>query len=525
MFTSSGSRRALVGLALGGCLITAACAAPKPASSTGSSPSASGAASGQARAGGTLVAAQPVDATPSSFLSPAFGNILSQYAVFQTLTLENPTSGVPTPVLATSWTIAPNGLSMTINLRHGVTFHTGRTFTSADVVFTMHQMQNPAVSTQGAELADNISSIKARGPYQVDLTFKRPMPNVFDLFDIMPIVDKDTYSQLASGKVVDGTGPFVWKSWTPGAEIVLQKYPKYWDATAIHLDTIDIDIITNSTAELAAVQSGRVQFALGLNAIDATTQGRKPGYALVETGGAEFPLCFSVNDPPFTSKLARQAVNYAVNRERIVQQVDSGIGLATDLPWKDATPGYTNAQASLFTYSPAKAKQLLAQAGVKSGTTFNMVVLDTPQVTEMAQVIQSNLAAVGLDATIQALPDTQFNARLAADNMQAPLAFWQSSQAFSPATQVEITQQLRAADNIEHFQSTQYTQLVNALTSAVSPSQQVKALGNYDSYFLDQAECVPVLSDPTVSVRTTGVGGIVGTDYGFINLSEAYLTK
>ena len=525
MFRSSGSRRALVGLALGGCLVTAACAAPKPASSTGSSPSTDAAASGQAVAGGTLVVAQPVDATPSSFLSPALGNILTQYSVFQTLTLEDPATGVPAPVLATSWTIAPNGLSMTINLRHGVTFHSGRPFTSADVVFTLHEMQNPAVSTQGAELADNISSIKAHGAYQVDLTFKKPMPNIFDLFDIMPIVDKATFSQLASGKDVDGTGPFVWKSWTPGAEIVLQRYPKYWDAKAIHLDTIDIDVITNPTALLAAVQSGRVQFALGLDAIDATTQGRKPGYALVETGGAEFPLCFTVNDPPFTNKLARQAVNYAIDRQRIVQQVDSGIGLATDLPWKAATPGYNKAQASLYTYSPAKAKQLLAEAGVKSGTTFNMVVLDTPQVTAMAQIVQSNLAAVGLNATIQALPDTQFNARTVTGDMGAPATLVQSSQAFSPATQVEITYQLRPADNIEHFQTAEYTQLVHGLTSAVSSSQQIKAVSSYDSYFLNQAMCVPLVTDPTVSVRTTGVAGIVGTDYGFINLSEAYLTK
>lgn len=432
---------------------------------------------------------------------------------------------MPAPVLATSWTIAPNGLSMTINLRHGVTFHSGRAFTSADVVFTLHEMQNPAVSTQGAELADNIASINARGAYQVDLTFKKPMPNIFDLFDIMPIVDKDTFSQLASGKDVDGTGPFVWKSWTPGAEIVLQKYPKYWDAKAIHLNTIDVDIISNATAELAAVQSGRVQFALGLDAIQATTQGRKPGYALVETNGAEYPLCFTVNDPPFNNKLARQAVNYAIDRERIVQQVDSGIGLATDLPWNDATPGYSKAEGSLYTYSPAKAKQLLAQAGVKSGTTFKMVVLDTPQDTEIGQIVQSNLAAVGLKATIQALPDTQFNAKTVTGDMGAPVTLVQSSQAFTPATQVEITYQLRPADNIEHFQTAQYTQLVNALTSAVSASQQVKALSSYDSYYLNQAMCATLISDPTVSVRTTDVGGIVGTDYGFIDLSEAYLTK
>ena len=511
-------RRIVAGLAVGGVLLTAACTnAAKDATQSGTS--------GPPVAGGTLAVAQSSDATPSSFLSPALGNILTEYSVFETLTLIDPNTGQPKPVLATSWKIAPDGLSMSIQLRHGVTFHSGKTMTSADVIYTIQQMQNPAVSPQGVLLAKQISSVKATGDYEVDLTFKRPMPNIFDLFDIMPIVNKDNFSQISAGKVVDGTGPFVWKSWIPGSEIVLQKYAQYRNAKDIRLNSIDIDIITDPTAELAAIQSGRVQYAVGLSPLNARSLGQQSGYAGLQTGGAAFPVCFNVTQAPFDNKLVRQAVQYAIDRQRIVQQVEGGLGQATDLPWKTVTAGYDQSQGTQYTYDPNKAKQLLAQAGVKSGTSFTMVALNTPEVTGMAQIIKNNLAAVGLNATIQALSDTDFNARVASTDMGAPAFLMQNSNAFSPATQVQIRPELRATGNVEHFQSPEYTKLVNALTSAVSPDAQKKALYNYNQYFLDQAFCLPEVTRQTLSVRSTQVDGIAGTWYGFLDLNNSYLVK
>jgi peptide/nickel transport system substrate-binding protein len=532
------SRRILASLAVAGCLVTTACtsAAPKSGSPTSagsssttggasSAPASSAQASSQGKTGGTLVVAQSVDASPKSFLSPALGNILTEYSVFETLTLTDVDTGQPKPVLAKSWTTSSDGLQMAIQLRDDVTFHDGRKMTSADVLYTLQQVQDPAVSPQGAPLASNIASMKANGDYEVDLTFKKPMPNVFDLFEIMPIVDKNTFANIGAGKVVNGTGPYMWKSWTPGGEIVLQKYPQYRDAAHTALDTIDINIITDPTAELAALQSGRVQYAFGLTALNATTLAKQSGYALLKTGGASFPICFNTTTAPFDNKSVRQAVQYAIDRDRIVAQAESGEATATDLPWKATTLGLDPSQSTQYTYQPDKAKQLLAAAGVKSGTSFNMVTLNTPEVVAIMQIIKNNLAAVGLNANVQALSDSDFNERVSKVDMGAPVFLLQAGSAFSPVTQVQIRPELLASGNTEHFQTAEYTSLVNALTSAVSPSQEQTALHAYAAYYLDQAFCVPVVSRQTLSVRSTSVDGIVGTSYGFINLSNAYLTK
>ena len=275
-------------------------------------------------AGGTLAVAQPVDATPGSFLSPAFGNILSQYAVFETLTRISTETGEPEPVIAESWETADDGLSMTIKLRDDVTFHSGKPLTSADVVFTLQQSQDPVVSAQGEQLTQYITAIEAPSDYEVDITFSRPMPNIFDLFEILPIVNEDSFADIASGEVVDGTGPFVWASWTPGSNISLEKYADYRDADNIWLDAIDINIIGDATAQTAAIRSGRVQYLYGLSALDTRTLSEQPGYELLETGGSALPLCFDVTQPPFDNQQVRQAIHYGIDRERVLEQVQGG---------------------------------------------------------------------------------------------------------------------------------------------------------------------------------------------------------
>ena len=515
---SVASRRVLACLAVGVLFLTAACtSAVNQAAQT--------AVSGPPAAGGTLVIANSTDAQPGSFMSPALGNVLTEYAVFETLTLIDPNTGQPQGVLAKSWKMAPDGRSMSVQLLDDVTFHSGRKMTSADVIYSLRQMQNPAVSPQGQFIASQISGMKANGDYEVDLTFKRPLPNIFDLFEIMPIVNKDTFGQISSGKVVDGTGRFMWKSWTPGDKIVLQKYDNYRDAKDTHLDTIEIDTITDPTAELAAIRSGRVQYAVGLSPLDARTLGQQSGYALVQSGGSALPLAFDVTKAPFNNKAVRQAVEYAIDRSRVVQQVEGRLGDATDLPWKTSTPGYNTSLAGTYTYQPGKARQMLAAAGVKAGTSFNVVVPNFPESVEMFQIIKNDLAAVGLNATAQVISSTDYDQRIANGNLGAPAFLMRNGNGFSPASAVEARPELRATGNVEHFQSAEYTGLAQALTTAVSPGQQEKALSAYDAYFLNQAFAVPVIVRKTLSVRASTVGGITTTQQGFLNVSTAYLAK
>ena len=200
------------------------------------------------------------------------------------------------------------------------------------------------------------------------LTFSKPTPNVFDLFEAAPILNPATYDDYAAGKDVDGTGRFSGSRGRPAARSTLTKYANYRDAENTHLDKINIQVINDPTAIVSAIRSGRVQYGVGAAALDARSLGKQPGYALLSSGGSAIPLSMDVTKAPFDKKEVRQAVQYAIDRRRIVQQVEGGHADATSLPWKKNAVGYDAAQAKHYGYQPDKAKKLLAKAGVKGGT-------------------------------------------------------------------------------------------------------------------------------------------------------------
>lgn len=509
-------RRLVVAAALGAVLISAGCASAVEQADQA-------AANSAAQEGGTLVVAQANDAQPESFLSPALGNITSQYAVFETLTLIDTKTGEPKGVLAKSWTMAQDYKSMDIELRDDVTFHTGRKMTSADVIYTIQQVQNPANTVGTRFIAEQIASATADGDYGVKLTFKRPLPNVFDLFEIMPVVDQQTFANYKDGKQVVGTGRFVWKSWTPGGKLELEKYPDYRDAKGTHLDRIEIQVITDPTAELAAVRSGRVQYAMSMSALDTRTVSEEPGYELVKSGGAAQSIGFDVTKAPFDNKLVRQAVQYAIDRDRVVEQVEGGEAEATALPWKTSTLGYDVKQGEHYTYQPDKAKQLLAEAGA-SGASFSVVVPDIPESVAIFEIVQNNLKEVGLTATAEVISATDYDQRIAQRNLGAPMFLMRNSNALSPASAVVSRPELLADKNNSQFTTPEYTEVVNAVTDALTDDDRKTALKEYNDYFLDQAFALPVLTRSTLSVRTAKVDGITSTIQGFIDLDTAYLT-
>ncbi|MEV6703006.1 ABC transporter substrate-binding protein [Streptomyces sp. NPDC051453] len=475
------------------------------------------------RDGGTLVVAQTQDPDPGSFLKTSLGNVLTEQSVLETLTTIDQKTGKPRGVLARSWHVAADGRSMDLTLRDGVKFHSGATLDADDVIFTLKKAQDPATGAANQAIASDISGMKAVGDDELKLSFSKPLPNIYDLFETMPILNPATYAQYAAGKVVDGTGPFVWKSWTPGAKVQLARFSGYRDADKIHLDRIEINIISDPTAMLSAIRSGRIQYGNGVSALDAYTLSEQPGFKAISVGGSAFPLAIDVSQKPFDNKLVRQAVQYAIDRKRIVQQVESGKGTAASLPWRETTTvGYDKAGARHYTYDPEKAKRLLKQAGV-SDLSFNMVTLNTPEATGVFQIVRNNLAAVGLHADAEALSATEYDSRLAAGKLGAPVTLMLASNGLSPASAVVSRPELLAAGNPQNFSSPTYTRLVKDVTNATGEAAQAKALKAYDDYFLDQAFAVPVLVRPGIAVSTRAVHGLVGTQMGFINLNHVWL--
>jgi peptide/nickel transport system substrate-binding protein len=471
-----------------------------------------------------LVAAQPLDVEPSSFLKTTFGNILAEYAVFETLTLIGPETGEPEGVLAESWEIAPDQLSMDIVLRDDVTFHSGKKFTADDVIFTLETVQDPAEGAANQVIAANISGMEKVSDTELTLTFAQPEVSMFDLFESMPIVNSESYADNASGEVVDGTGRFVWDTWTPGSTLELTKYDDYRDADATELDGIEIQVIADASAMLSAVRSNAVNYAIGLPAADSTVLTEDPAFALVKTGGSSSSLAFDVTQAPFDNPEVRQAIAYAIDRDRINDQVYGGQSRATSLFWKEASPGYDEAQSNFYDYDPDKAAELLAAAGV-GATSFELLAVNDPATLGTFEIIQNSLAELGLTATVTSVDSADYDERKASGQMGAPVYLIGATESQSPGATLQTRVELRAAENLTGFESPEYTALINAVTTATEPEAIRDALSAYNEYFLDAAFVLPIVQSQNISVRSADVDGIGGTQAGFIRLDTAFFTS
>ncbi len=462
----------------------------------------------------TLTIASPGDAQPKNILPIRAGNTSWVQAVFEPLVRIMPGDDTPQPVLAKSWTVSEDGKTVTFELEDGVTFHSGRPFTSADVKFTLETAADKASASQFSFIASAISEIATPSDTEVVLTLERPMPNLFEFLSQTVIVDKDTYDQRADGKVLVGTGPYKFADWVPGASIRMVSYDGYRDPSAHAFDEIDIAVITDPTAMISALRSNRAQLAMQMQPRDAIELSGNPMYQTVPTAGSLYPLGVNVTDAPFDDKRVRQAVGYAIDRDRINQQIFDGLGTPTDLFWPTS-----DEQAQHYAYNPDKARELLKEAGAE-GATATVALHALPSQRAIFEIVQNNLTDAGFKVEANILDPSTYGQQQIAGELGPMFIQLHGMDGLSPATLLSAAPALREG-NPSHFWTDEYLKLRDAVQSAANKQASddaVKALGDY---LLDQAFNLNILSAPTLSVSTTNLEGVEYTTTGYIVFNHA----
>jgi peptide/nickel transport system substrate-binding protein len=517
--STKGRRFRLAGLAL------AAIIAVGLAGCTLAVNSGTGSGSSKPKAGGSIVVATNLDAQPSGIWGTVARNYPWLENVFQPLITIDPKTNTPTPLLATKWVVAADGRSVQITLRSDVTFQTGRKMTAADVKYTYQKAADPASGSNLGYVAKDFTSIDVTSPTQLTIHFSTALGNsLFDFMNQTLIVDQTTYAGLADGSQVVGTGPYKFGSWKPGASFTLTKYKGYW-GTAPYLDSIQFVVTTDATAELSAVRSGRADIAFGLTASNAQTLSGTSQFSLTKAGGTIYPLGLNVTAAPFNNQAVRQAVGYAIDGQRINQQVFGKTGVVTDLPWGPSSPGYTSQLATHYSYNLAKAKQMIKAAGAtgaKVAITYNA---SNSAVQTEYSIVANNLKAIGLVPTGNALDQPTFQADQAAGQLGQAFLSLHGQVGLSPATMAKALPVLVDGKNPSHFATPKYTQLVNALEVAPDAQASSAALQSLSSYMLDQAFVIPIVQAPGLLVVKNSVQGVSAEVRGFILFKSAYLSE
>ncbi|MBF4571916.1 ABC transporter substrate-binding protein [Herbiconiux sp. VKM Ac-1786] len=477
--------------------------------------------------GGQIVVAQPGDFQPNVILGGRTGNYPWIGNVFQPLTYIDPESGTPEPVLAKDWTFADDGMSVTFTLQDDVTFHTGRPMTADDVKFSFMKTTEADSGSQVGFIAKQFSSIDVASPTSLTVTFSQRLSEatIFDFLEQTYIVDQETYAGLADGSQVVGTGPYKWGTYRPGTSITLERFDGYWNAAAggQYADTIEIDKLADSTAQLSALRSNGANIAYNLGLTDAKGFESQPQYTTIDAGGTIYPFGMDVTKAPFDNPKVRQAIAYAIDRDRINDQVFAGGGTVTDLFWGADAPGVTDDQVNHYAYDPEKAKQLVEEAGA-TGAEVPITVVALPAIQSEYEIIANNLTAIGLAPTAVSVDETTFNSLQNQANLGPAFLLLHSQVGLGPSTLISSLPSLRA-NNPSHFDSPEYQDLRNNLTSAASDEENEKALGALTEYILEQAWVVPIVQAPYKVVSSTDVQGIGVSKRGNLLLNDAYISE
>ena len=313
------------------------------------------------------------------------------------------------PELATEWSVSADGLTWTFKLRSGVKFHSGKGFSSADVVYSFKRLLDEKAGSGARAVLEFLDAdgIKAPDPMTVTFTTKKPVVQLPVLItnkftNIVPDGAKKEDLRLKE----DGTGPFMQEQFTPNAPVrILKKNPNYWDAGKPKADCIRITVAQEAVAAVAAIKSGQVDLMLNVDPSVIGSLKDDPNVSLLQTAASNsMTISMWIDTKPFDNAKVREALKLVVDRQAMVDTVLLGFGEAgADNPVPIGNP------ASYVKAAPKqdieKAKALLAEAGYKDGLKFDLYTAEgVPGMVRMAQVYAEMAKAAGIEINVVVTP-------------------------------------------------------------------------------------------------------------------------
>ena len=496
------TRRALLSrcLALGsGALMLASCATPGRQSAATASATSTGALS-VPRTGGTLRISIPGDIVSAGAPYRMTGaNVDFSPLVYDTLVAYD-TQLKPRPRLATDWDWSADARRLTLKLRPGVTFHSGRPFTSADAKFSLEHVRDPALGSNWLNYATAMH-VTAPDPVTLVIDYDAPLKSSFDVLASLRMADPQSLEDTNAGRGFVGTGPFRFEEWVPGDHVTVVRNPAYWQPGKPYLDQVELHVGHDPQAALVGLESGSVDWMSGVPAADALRLQSDPTYQVMLTsnGGTFYYVGMDVTVPALADARVRQAFSFALNRPRMVNTGLSSFGRPASIPWPRQSLGYDAGQDQTYTYDLARARQLLEAAGWDTATPVQLALWSQLQITQrMAEIYQADLATIGVTVNVQKLETTDFSARL--QNGQFG-GVWMTNMAYmnlSPATFLSSALPVRVP-NTSHYDSPRYHDLIAQANAATNDDQLKVVLHELTQILLDESFVAPIAEGASIA--------------------------
>ncbi len=311
------------------------------------------------------------------------------------------------PDLAESWEF-PDPRTVVFRLRRGVRFHSGAEMTSEDVKFTLERVLDPTTRSPGRSFIDVLTDIDAPDRYTVRAKMRFPLASLLSGLSSanLSIVEKAAVQRFGNlQRNVAGTGPFMLAEWVPDNFMRLVKNPNYFRRGMPRFDTLILRVIPDQASLLAGVRTRALDMATINQGSVITAARREGGIVVMQKAGLNLRIfSFNTTRPPYNDARVRYAFSFAIDRNAIVNTAEFGYAtvsgpISASTPWASPTSRFPS-----YTQNVARARQLLSEAGYPNGFATRIVTSPTYEGgVAVAQVIQEQLRAVGINATLETI--------------------------------------------------------------------------------------------------------------------------
>lgn len=416
------------------------------------------------------------------------------------------------PSLATSWEIADDNASVTVTLRDGATFHSGGRVNADAVVTTYLRAMNPETGNNILGFSADIESVSAVDDSTVLIEFKRPLPElaITDILQAISIIDPAGIDDLATRAA--GAGPFKFQSWEPGVELVLSANENYWGTGGPYVDEIIYTVFDDSDAQLAAYNSGAIDIAWNIPVKDAANLPEE-NVLRGHPGSLTYAFQLNADRPPFDNPHMRKMLQFATNRQGMVDAALFGQSTTTVLPWAKSSPAYDDSLNEEYAFDLDRAKELF-DAGVAEGAQTSAVLninSGTPQMLLMGQILQADLAKIGFDMQINSLDGAAFADFYVAKDYGLITNF--NGNLAKYPTRLTGNSTFRLEDNRGWPDGLpqEYIDAINQASSALTEAEQEAAFTNLRDVLVDLSWVINIAYNQNTSALADHVSGAAVT--------------
>jgi peptide/nickel transport system substrate-binding protein len=389
--------------------------------------------------------------------------------------------------LALEWD-QPDDVTYVFTLREGVQFHNGREMTAEDVKYSFERIMNPDTASIAKSYFSKVESIEVVNPYTVKFTLSEPFAPFLSYIASVnaAIVPQEVVTENEDlMQVAVGTGPFKFVEWKPDNHVKLVKNENYFIEGQPKLDGVTYLTMKDESSRLAAIRTGEVHLTtLSSQSIPLVEKNADLEISSYQSSEYSY-LGFNMTKEPFNNQKVRQAFSLAVNRQEIADIVWKGDAVISGaVPPSLGKWAIDVKKEEMYQQNIEKAKQLLDEAGYPNGFETVISTASTyPDMIETAQLLQEQLKAIGIDASIEQLEWGKYvDAWIHGDHQ---MLVGRNGAGTDPDRALGFFFATEGSANVWGFSNDQYDELIEQGRTTIDESERVAIYHNAQKQLID----------------------------------------